>query len=52
MLHLLWIIAVVILVLWFLGLVVGHLGGLINLLVVVALILVIIWLVQRVRTRR
>ena len=47
-----WIVIIVLLVLWVLGLA-GHvLGGLINILLVVALIFAIIWLVQRVRTKR
>jgi hypothetical protein len=47
-----WVVVIILLVLWVLGLV-GHvLGGLINILLAVALILAIIWLVQRIRTRR
>jgi hypothetical protein len=48
---LLWIIVIVILILWLLGLFAFPLGGLINLLLVVVLILAIIWLVQRIRRR-
>jgi len=46
--NLLVIIAIVLLVLWLLGLVTGALGGLIYILLVIAIILFIIWLVQRV----
>jgi hypothetical protein len=46
-----WIIIVVLVILWLLGLVTHFLGGLIYILLVVALILAIIWLVKRVRTR-
>jgi hypothetical protein len=45
----LWIIAIILLILWLLGLVTHFLGGLIYILFVIALILAIIWLVQRVR---
>jgi len=48
----LWIIVIVLLVFWVLGLVTHFLGGLVYILLVVALILAIIWLVQRVRFRR
>ena len=48
----LWIIVIVLLVFWVLGLVTHFLGGLIYILLVVALILAIIWLVQRVRFKR
>ena len=48
----LWIIVIILLVLWLLGLVTHFLGGLIYILLVIALILAIIWLVQRVRIRR
>lgn len=51
MIGLLWIIAIVLVVLWLLGMFAFHAGGLINILVVVALILLIVWLVQRVKTR-
>ena len=47
-----WIIIIVLLVLWLLGLVSNFLGGLIHILLVIALIFLIIWLVQRVRIRR
>ncbi len=47
-----WIIVIILLVLWLLGLVTHFLGGLIHILLVVALILAIIWLVQRVRIRK
>ena len=52
MLSLLWIIGIVLLILWLLGLFAFHAGGLINILVVVALVFFIIWLVQRVRIRK
>ncbi len=52
MLDMLWIIGLILLIGWLLGLFAFHAGGLINVLVVVALILLIIWLVQRVRIRR
>jgi hypothetical protein len=52
MLHLLWIIAVVLLILWLLGLLFHFMGGLIYILLVIALIFLIIWLVQRVRFKR
>jgi hypothetical protein len=51
MLNLLWIIAIILLILWLLGLVTHFLGGLIYILLVIALIFLIIWLVQRVRIR-
>jgi hypothetical protein len=47
-----WIIVIVLLILWLLGLVTHFLGGLIYILLVIALILAIIWLVQRVRIKR
>jgi len=52
MLNILWIIGIILLVGWLLGLFAFHAGGLINILVVVALVLFIIWLVQRVRIRK
>ncbi len=51
MLSLLWIIAIILLIGWLLGLFAFHAGGLINILVVVALVFLIIWLVQRVRIK-
>jgi hypothetical protein len=48
---LLWIIALILLIGWLLGLFAFHAGGLINILVVIAVIFLIIWLVQRVRRR-
>jgi Flp pilus assembly protein TadB len=48
----LWIIVIILLILWLLGLVTHFLGGIIHILLVIALILVIIWLVQRVRFRK
>ncbi|MDO8473833.1 MAG: lmo0937 family membrane protein [Dehalococcoidia bacterium] len=50
MLSLLWIIGIVLLVLWLLGLFAFHAGGLIYILLVVAIIMLIIWLAQRGRT--
>jgi len=47
----LWIIIIILVVLWLVGLVTHFLGGLIYILLVIALIMAIIWLVQRVRTR-
>jgi hypothetical protein len=48
----LWVIVIILLILWLLGLVTHFLGGLIYILLVIALILAIIWLVQRVRIGR
>ncbi len=48
----LWIIVVILVVFWLLGLVTHVLGGLIYILLVVALILAIIWLVQRLRIKK
>jgi 4-hydroxybenzoate polyprenyltransferase len=48
----LWIVVIILLVLWLLGLVTHVLGGLIYILLVVALILAIIWLVQQVKYKR
>jgi hypothetical protein len=47
-----WIIVIIILIFWLLGLVTHFLGGLIHILLVVALILAIVWLVQRVRIKK
>ena len=47
-----WIIIIVLMILWLLGLVTHILGGLIYILLVVALILAIVWLVQRVNFRK
>ena len=52
MLNLLWIVALILLILWLLGLVTHFLGGLIYILLVIAIIFLIIWLAQRVRFRR
>lgn len=47
-----WVVIIILLVLWAVGLA-GHvLGGLINILLVVALIMAIIWLVQRVKFKK
>jgi hypothetical protein len=48
----LWIIVIILIIFWVLGLVTNFLGGLIYILLVIALILAIIWLVQRMRFRR
>ena len=49
MLHLLWIIAIILLIVWLLGfLITPFMGGLIHILLVVGLILLIIWLWQRI----
>jgi hypothetical protein len=48
----LWVIVIILLIFWLLGLVTHFLGGLIYILLVVALILAIIWLVQRVRIKK
>jgi hypothetical protein len=48
----LWIIVIILLIFWLLGLVTHFLGGLIYILLVIALILAIIWLVQRVRIKK
>ena len=48
----LWVVIIILLILWLLGLVTHFLGGLIYILFVVALILAIIWLVQRVKFKR
>ena len=48
----LWIVIIVLLIFWLLGLVTHFLGGLIYILLVIALILAIIWLVQRVRVKK
>jgi hypothetical protein len=46
-----WVIIIVLVIFWLLGLLTHFLGGLIYILLVIALILLIVWLVQRVRTR-
>jgi len=45
-LSLLWIVIIILLVLWALGLISGNFGGLIHLLLVIALILLILWLLK------
>jgi uncharacterized membrane protein len=45
-LSLFWIIILVVLILWALGLIVGDFGGFINLLLLVALILLVLWLLR------
>jgi hypothetical protein len=52
MLNLLWVIAIIVLILFLVGLVTHFLGGLIYILLVIALIFLIIWLVQRVRIKK
>jgi hypothetical protein len=53
MYNLFWIIAIVLIILFLLGLVTHHiLGGLIYILLVVALILAIVWLVQRIKFKK
>jgi hypothetical protein len=42
-----WIIIIVLVILWLLGLVTHVLGGLIYILLVIALIMAIVWLVRR-----
>jgi hypothetical protein len=49
MLSLLWIIGIILLIGWLLGLFAFHAGGLIYILLVIAVICLIIYLVQRVR---
>lgn len=50
MLNILWIIGIILLIGWLLGLFAFHAGGLIYILLVIAIICLIIWLVRRVRT--
>jgi len=45
-LSLLWVIVIILIVLWALGLLVGDFGGLIHLLLLIALILFILWLLR------
>jgi hypothetical protein len=45
-LSLLWIVIIILLVLWALGLIAGNFGGLIHLLLIIALILLILWLLR------
>jgi Family of unknown function (DUF5670) len=52
MLSLLWIIGIILLIGWLLGLFVFQAGGLIYVLLVIAIICLIIWLVQRGRITR
>lgn len=47
----LWIIVIILIIFWLLGLVTHFLGGLIYILLVIALILAIIWLVKAVFRR-
>ena len=46
-----WVVVIILLGLWVLGLVGHFLGGFIHILLIIALILAIIWLVRRVRSR-
>jgi hypothetical protein len=46
-----WVIIIILIIFWLLGLFTHFLGGLIHILLVIAIILLIVWLVQRVRTR-
>jgi len=48
----LWIVIIVLVILWLVGLVTHVLGGLIYILLVIALILAIVWLVRRMNFRR
>jgi uncharacterized protein (DUF58 family) len=50
--NLLWVIALVLIVLFLLGLITHVLGGLIYILLVVALVFAIIWLVQRINFKK
>jgi hypothetical protein len=52
MYNLFWIIAIILIILFLLGLVTHFLSGLIYLLLVVALVFAIIWLVQRVKFKK
>ncbi len=45
-LSMLWIVIIVLIVLWALGLIAGNFGGLIHLLLLIALILLILWLLR------
>ena len=44
-----WVIIIILLVLWLLGMVTHALGGLINILLIIAIILLIVWLLQRIK---
>ena len=52
MYNLFWLIAIVLIILFLLGLVTNFLGGFIYILLVVALILAIVWLVQRIKFKK
>ena len=52
MYNLFWIIAIILVILFLLGLVTHFLGGLIYILLVVALILAIVWLAQRIKIKK
>ena len=52
MYNLFWIIAIILIILFLLGLVTHFLGGLIYILLVVALILAIVWLAQRIKIKK
>ena len=47
-----WVVVIILLILWVLGLVGHFLGGLINILLVIALVFLIIWLWQRIKIKR
>ena len=47
-----WVIAIILLIFWLLGLFSHFLGGLIHILLVIAVIFLIVWLVQRVKFKR
>ena len=49
--NLFWIIAIILIILFLLGLISHFLGGLIYILLVVALIMTIVWLAQRIRLK-
>jgi hypothetical protein len=53
MLNLLWVIAIIILILWLLGLVLHFIAGpILWILLVIGIIFLIIWLAQRMRIRK
>jgi len=52
MYNLFWVIAIILIILFLLGLVTHFLGGLIYILLVIALIFLIVWLAQRIRIKK
>ena len=52
MYNLFWVIAIILIILFLLGLITHFLGGLIYILLVVALIFAIVWLAQRIKTKK